>query len=105
MKKEIETIVPPFDDVDFLHTWAEWILYRKQRHLANYVPVGLKRTFAALFNDSGGDVKVAIKMIERSMDKNWQGIFPLPNNQNGQPKKFDNDKLQEAVLRTANGWR
>lgn len=105
MKKEVEQIVPPFDDVDFLHTWAEWILYRKQRHLANYVPVGLKKTFAKLFEESSGDVKVAIKMIEQSMEKNWQGIFPIKNLKDGQPKKFSNDKLQEAVIRTANGWR
>lgn len=104
MKKETETIIPPFNDVEFLNTWGEWILYRKERHLANYVPRGLKRTFAVLYKDSNGDAKTAIAMIERSMNKNWQGIFPLPNNENGQPKKFDTDKIKQAIIRTASDW-
>jgi|SRR5580692_10886898 hypothetical protein len=106
MRKKTEPmdVKLPFDDVDFLHTWAEWILYRKQRHLANYVPVGLQKTFNKLFEESGGDVKIAIKMVEQSMEKNWQGIFPVKNLNNGQQQKFDNDKLKRAIVRTANQW-
>jgi hypothetical protein len=97
----------PFDNnLDFINKWQDWLEYRKERRLAAYVPRGLKGTFANLVNISGNDPKVAMQIIQRSMDNNWQGLFALPQNysngqgniNNGQPK-FSDDKLKEALFR------
>ncbi len=70
-----------FQSPEFKLIWDEWIQYRKERKLPKYVPTGLKRTLAALFEDSGGNESVAIKMIEQSIKHNWQGIFKLKNDE------------------------
>jgi hypothetical protein len=76
--------IPFEDDLDFSNKWQEWILFREQRRLPRYVPVGLKGTFTRLVNMANNDPKIAIEIIQRSMDNNWQGLFPLPQtNPNG----------------------
>lgn len=106
MRKQNEEIELPFPDVEFADKWGEWLLYRKQLRLKNYVPVGLKRTFSQLIKDSGNNAQVAIQMIDQSMAYNWRGIFPLKNNANGQgninngrQQGFSDDKLKAALLR------
>lgn len=98
-----EEISLPFPDVAFAEKWAEWLLYRKQLRLKNYVPVGLKKTFTQLINDSGNDAQVAIQMIDQSMAYNWRGIFPLKNQYNGKAgnnngQQLSDDKLKAALL-------
>lgn len=75
-----EGIALPFAGNEFADKWVEWLLYRKQRRLHNYVPVGLQKTFSRLVLDSGNDVKVAIAIIDQSLEKGWQGLFPLRAN-------------------------
>jgi hypothetical protein len=78
-----EDILYPFDSVEFFQKWQEWLLYRKQRRISPYTPIGLNRTFGDLFKDAGGDVNVAMAIIDQSIGKSWQGLFPLKNQQNG----------------------
>lgn len=73
--KPIEQPDLPFKSESFAKAWSEWITYRKERRLPNYVPMGLKKTFTRLVNDSGNSEGEAIKMIEYSMSQNYQGIF------------------------------
>lgn len=75
-----EEIALPFSGDEFADKWMEWLLYRKQRRLHNYVPVGLKKTFNRLVLDSGNDAKIAIAIIDQSLEKGWQGLFPLRTN-------------------------
>lgn len=77
-----EEISLPFPGDEFENKWMEWLMYRKQRRLHNYVPVGLKKTFNRLVLDSGNDVNVAIAIIDQSLEKGWQGLFPIKNHQN-----------------------
>lgn len=70
----------PFNEPEFIEAWDEWISFRRERRLPAYKPTGLKRTFAGLFRDANGDFKTAIKIIHNSIEKNWQGLFPLKSN-------------------------
>lgn len=70
----------PFNDPEFEKTWNEWLQYRKERKLPKYVPKGLQKTFTRLKNISGNDPQIAIKIINQSMEQNYQGLFPLSNN-------------------------
>lgn len=73
----------PFMEPEFVEKWQEWLQYRRERKLANYVPTGLKMTFTKLVGDSNNDYKVAIQIIEHSMAQGWQGLFPIKQISNG----------------------
>lgn len=83
MKRKDNGVQLPWNDLDFINKWQEWLQYRAERKLARYVPVGLKRTFTKLKEDSGNNPQVAIQMIDQSLAYGWQGIFPLKNAPNG----------------------
>lgn len=97
MPTKNETIAPmPFQEPEFELKWKEWLEYRKQRKLPQYVPIGLKGTFTKLKKISLNDVQTAISIIQQSMDDNYQGLFPLKQNFNGKT----NQREPSAVGRT-----
>lgn len=69
----------PFNDENFIQKWQEWLQYRKERRLANYVPTGLKKTFTKLLNDSQNNMDIAMQIIDQAIASNWQGLHPLKN--------------------------
>jgi len=73
----------PFMEQEFIDKWQEWLQYRKERKLANYVPTGLKQTFTKLIKDSQNDYQIAIQIIDQSLGNGWQGLFPLKQISNG----------------------
>lgn len=75
MNNDLESL--PFPSEEFKTTWNEWIEYRKERKLPKYVPRGLKMTFSKLVRESDNDEQTAIKMVENSMEQNYQGIFKI----------------------------
>lgn len=105
-KSTTEEVNLPFDDIDFINKWQDWLEYRKERKLAKYVPRGLKGTFTHLVNISGNDPKIAVQIIQRSMYNNWQGLFALPQNysngqgnvNNGKSGQLSDDKLKAALF-------
>lgn len=93
---KVESLLP-FDSVEFHQKWHEWLAYRKQRRIAAYVPIGLNNTFRQLFNDSGGDVNVAMAIIDQSIALSYQGLFPLKNKQNGNQQPITAAGIKGAV--------
>lgn len=71
---------PPFKEPEFIQKWEEWMQYRKERKLPKYVPSGLTKTWANLYNISSGDISIACAIIDQSISQNWQGLFQLKNN-------------------------
>ena len=63
------------DTPDFRAAWAEWLAYRKERHLGTYKPIGLRRQLRAL---AAVGPQSAIAAIEQSIQQNYQGLFPKP---------------------------
>jgi len=88
----------PFNDVDFINKWQEWLQYRAERKLARYVPTGLKRTFTKLFQDSGGSPQVAVAIIDQSLGNGWQGLFPIKEQQNFQNGGQANTKARVSAI-------
>ena len=66
---------PELDTEAFRTAWAEWLAYRKERHLGTYKPIGLRRQLNAL---AVHGPESAIEAIELSMRQNYQGLFPKP---------------------------
>lgn len=73
----------PFKTPEFKKSWEEWIQWRKEKRLPKYVPSGLKKTFTHLVNISNNDDKIAIAIIDYSISNNYQGLFALKNQANG----------------------
>lgn len=73
----------PFMEPEFMDKWQEWLQYRKERRLPNYVATGLKHTFTKLVNDSQNDYRIAIEIIDQSLSQGWQGLFPIKALNNG----------------------
>lgn len=67
----------PFSDENFISKWQEWLQYRKERRLAAYTPTGLKATFTRLKRISIDDPKIAMQIIDQSLENGWQGLFEL----------------------------
>jgi hypothetical protein len=99
-----EDICYPFPDVEFHQKWQLWLAYRKENKIRAYKPIGLNNTFRDLFEISGGDVNVAMAIIDQSISKSWQGLFPLKKGNNGkQQSQLTNAGIKDAVLRNLNG--
>lgn len=86
MKKTSTTDTPvelPFQGPEFAQKWADWLQYRKERKFKDYVPTGLKMTFAKLLRLSSGEVTTAMLIIDQSLANNWQGFFALKHDFDG----------------------
>lgn len=66
----------PFGD-SFALKWAEWIDERKQRKIRKYTPRGEQAALKQLEQISNHDERTAIEIIEQSIAKGWQGLFPI----------------------------
>ena len=76
------------DTPEFRAAWELWLAYRRERRLATYKPIGLKRQLNAL---AAFGPQSAIAAIEQSMAQNYQGLFPKaviePATGTGRPAK------------------
>lgn len=86
----------PWLDDQFVAEWQIWLQYRKERRLAAYRPLGLKRTFEMLKSISNGDPKVAVAIINQSISNNWQGLFKLKQNEQINSRNFGSKPISEA---------
>lgn len=75
--KDTADIALPFQGLEFAAIWKEWIQHRKEARIKNYTPTGLKRLFKWLTEQSGGDERIAIQIVDQSLTKGWQGLFEL----------------------------
>lgn len=98
----------PFNEVEFAEKWGEWLLERRERRYKSYTVRGLKQCFKNLLEISGGDVKVAIKIIDQSIGQGWQGLFNLrQQNSNGYGNQapITNAGIKDAVINFVNGGK
>ena len=70
-------IAYPWAEVEFAEAWQMWNDERRERKTRKYTRRGEQAALHKLYNESGGDVEVAIKMIHQSVANGWQGIFPI----------------------------
>lgn len=85
----VEIAIPDeLDTTAFAAAWADWIAYRRERHLAAWQP----RTVAAQLERLAalGEAK-AIEALLQSIANGWQGVFP-PSATNGAAKSYVNPR-------------
>lgn len=81
INKEIDLIFP-FDSVEFLTAWSNWIEDRKERKIKKYTNRGEQGALHNLQNISNNNEHTAIQIINQSITQGWQGLFPLKNQSN-----------------------
>ena len=90
-------IAYPWAEVEFAEAWQMWNDERRERKTRKYTRRGEQAALHKLYNESGGDVEVAIKMIHQSVANGWQGIFPMRNDK--WKKGFDKSAISGDKLR------
>jgi len=89
-------VILPFSSEEFATAWQQWIDYRKELNKPYKSPMAMQKQLTTL---SKYPEEIAIKMIEKSIECHWQGIFPLSDIQNNhittprnvQPKSVTKD--------------
>jgi hypothetical protein len=79
----------PFELEAFGTIWDLWIQYRREKKVSAYKPIGEQAALKSIAEMSGGNIDNAIKIIDKSIANNWQGLFPLKNQFNGKQDTTD----------------
>jgi hypothetical protein len=79
----------------FRTAWERWLAYRRERRIAAYKPIGLSQCWVELAKFSVG---VAIESIDRSIGKNWKGLFPEAIRPAKPARPIAGDIVRETVL-------
>jgi hypothetical protein len=77
-KNNIEKADPniPYNCPIFIGTWKAWITYRKKRKFSVSTAY-FSRAKIVLRKLAGNDADLATKIVQQSLDKQWQGFFSL----------------------------
>ena len=73
-----------------------WLAYKKEKGKM-YKPIGFKNFYKKLCELSGSNPQVAMAIIEQSMANNYDGIFPLRNNNNN---NYGRETITDKIRRT-----
>ena len=96
-------IVNPFSE-KFLENWELWKAYKEESHNFKYKGViSEQMALKQLVDLSGGDEEKAIKIINQSIRREWQGLFPLhettKGKENGKSKSTSKGEQSGSSLR------
>ena len=68
----------PFSSKEFLAQWDLWKVFRKKKDRFKFLNIDSEnRKLKELENLSSGNEKIAIKIIQQSIDNGWKGFFEL----------------------------
>jgi uncharacterized protein YdaU (DUF1376 family) len=110
-EKKVNEITFPFDSDVFKKYWSLWLEFKKEQFNFTYKSkISIQATLNELVKLSNGQEQTAIKIIEQSIAKGWQGFFQIKNENNGntsytkQAPKVTIEQLNEAFTKRRNGW-
>ena len=83
-ESKVKEIIYPFDSDEFKKYWNLWVEFKKEQFNFTYKSkITIQATLNELVKLSNGKEDIAIKIIEQSITKGWQGLFNLKNETNG----------------------
>lgn len=85
-KPEPVTLENPFGKEFHQTHWQSWKIYRTQTLKKPVKPGSEAAALKELWDDSGGDAKVAEKMIRKSIANGYQGLFPVGKTNGSKPQ-------------------
>jgi hypothetical protein len=82
-------IVFPFDSEVFKKYWSLWLEFKKEQFNFTYKSnISIQSALNELVRLSNGQEQIAVKIIEQSMAKGWQGFFQLKNESNATTNNY-----------------
>jgi hypothetical protein len=81
---------------DMIEPVETWLAYKKEKGKM-YKPIGFKNFYKKLCKLSGNNPQTAMSIIEESMANNYDGIFPLRNNNN---RNYGRETITDKIRRT-----
>lgn len=110
-EKKVKEIKFPFDSSEFKKYWDLWVEFKKEQFNFTYKSnISIQASLNELVKLSNGQEQIAIKIIEQSIAKGWQGLFQLKTENNGntsyskQAPKVTIDELDEAFAKRRREW-
>ena len=110
-EKKVNEITFPFDSEVFKKYWSLWLEFKKEQFNFTYKSkISIQAALNELVKLSNGQEQTAIKIIEQSIAKGWQGFFQLKNDINAtnnytkQAPKVTIEQLDEAFAKRRNEW-
>lgn len=102
-------IINPFSQ-EFEKTWELWKLFKFECFQFKYKGViSEQMALKHLVDLSDGEEQKAVKIVEQSIRREWQGFFPLKETTHGTRKKSNPENgeqptgtLRERVIKAAN---
>lgn len=86
LKKEKENLVMP---ENFIPIWKEWLQYRKARKFKSYAAGEWEqKAVDKLLEYSNNDPETAKEILNNTYQNNYQGFFPLKQNNNGKSGNY-----------------
>jgi hypothetical protein len=106
-------IIFPFTSEQFIKYWGLWVEFKKEQFNFTYKSnISIQATLNDLVKLSNGKEDIAIKIIEQSITKGWQGLFNLKNESNATTNnysklapKITDEQLHEAFIKRNREWQ
>jgi hypothetical protein len=110
---KVKEIIYPFDSDEFKKYWSLWVEFKKEQFNFTYKSnISIQATLNDLVKLSNGKEDIAIKIIEQSITKGWQGLFNLKNESNANTNnysklapKITDEQLHEAFIKRNREWQ
>ena len=109
---KVKEIIYPFDSDEFKKYWSYWLEFKKEQFNFTYKSnISIQAALNELVKLSNGQEQTAIKIIEQSIAKGWQGFFQLKNETNAnnnyskQAPKVTDQQLHEAFIKRNREWQ
>lgn len=101
LEKETKPKSPPPKSLDLSYVapelkdiFLQWLDYKKERK-QSYKPIGAKQCYSKLVNLSGGNPDMARRIVEESISNNYQGLFPVRNDNSTTTKLNQSKQVYE----------
>lgn len=88
-----------FVDESFLSIWNKWLKFKDELRDPYKTISGMQTQYAHLVKISGNDPDVAEKIVEKSIRKEWKGLFPLDDKENITPGEDPVQKIMNDIKR------
>jgi len=86
-----------FCNESFLTAWEKWLKFKDELKDPYKTTTGMQTQYAHLVKISGNDPDVALKIVEKSIRKEWKGLFPLDDSENITPGEDPVQKIMNDI--------
>ncbi len=97
----------PWTEPEFEEAWKLWKTFKKQQFRFTYKPISEEAALTKLKKLSGGDMQIAIAILQQSIDNGYMGLFHLKTKTSSHHKS-NNQKpgqiLKSDKTKKYDGW-